>query len=129
MVVIPAVLMIPALSGNDSFPISSYPMYAFRRAPTDRFQAVLGEDSTGATRPLAIGLVADTNDPLIAQALIDQAIRTGSALQLCERVASQVDAETDRVLVVEEVHDVVDRVRGLTSLQRRIVHASCTATR
>ncbi len=125
MVVIPAVLMVPALSGHDSFPISSYPMYAFRRANTDRFQAVLGEDSAGVIRPLPMGLVADTNDTLIAESLIAQAIRNGSAMRLCERVAAHVGAEIDRVLVVEEIHDVVDRLRGFASLQQRIVHATC----
>jgi hypothetical protein len=128
MVVIPAVLMIPALSGRDSFPISNYPMYAFRRQSTDRFQAVLVEDAAGITRPLPMGLVADTNDTLIAEALIAQAIRNGSAMQLCEGVAARVGAEFDRVLVVEETHHVVDRIRGSESLRRRVVHADCATS-
>ncbi len=125
MVIVPAVLCVPALTGKDSFPLSRYPMYASDRAPTDRFQAVLGEDSSGVLRPLPMGLVADTNDTLIAEALISQAIRTGSATRLCERVAARVGGDVDRVLVVEEVHDVVDRLRGLASLQLRDIHATC----
>jgi hypothetical protein len=126
MIVAPAALMIPAVSGKDSFPVSTYPMYAFLRSPSDRFQAVLGVDSAGVTRPLPMGLVADTNDPLIAESLIAQAIGTESAARLCERVAARVDGDIDRVLVVEEVHNVIDRLRGLASVQERVIHASCT---
>jgi hypothetical protein len=127
LIVTPAVLLIPAVSGKDSFPISTYPMYAFRRASTDRFQAVLGEDSAGTMRPLPMHQVADTSDPLIAESLIDQAIRTGSAMRLCERIALRVNADVDRVLVVEEVHNVVNKLRGVASLQERVVHANCAA--
>jgi hypothetical protein len=129
MIFVPVVLMTPALNGKDSFPISDYPMYAFRRASTDRFQAVLGETSTGAIRPLPMSLVADTNDTLIAESLIAQAIRDGSAMRLCERVASRVGADIQRVLVVEEIHDVVNRLRGRTSLEERNVHAACALPR
>jgi hypothetical protein len=117
--------MIPALSGHDSFPISTYPMYAFRRESTDRFPSVLGEDATATLRPLSTSLIAGSDDPLIAEAVIAQAIRNGSAMRLCERVAGGVGAEISRVLVVEEVHDVVDRARNRPSLQERIVHATC----
>ena len=55
-------------------------------------------------------LVAETNDTLIAEALIAQAIHSGSAMRPCERVA-HVAAEIYWVLVVEEIHDVVDRLR------------------
>jgi hypothetical protein len=71
----------PRSERKDSFPISTYPMYAFRRASADRFQVVLDEDSAGAIRPLPMHQVADTNDPLIAESLIDQAIRAGSAMR------------------------------------------------
>jgi hypothetical protein len=125
MILVPAVLMTPALNGKDSFPISDYPMYAFRRASTDTFQAVLGETSTGTIRPLPMSLVADTNDTLIAEALIDQAIRNGSAMRLCERVASRVGPDIERVLVVDEIHNVVNRLRGRASLEERDVHATC----
>jgi hypothetical protein len=125
MIFVPAVLMTPALNGKDSFPVSDYPMYAFRRASTDRFQAVLGETSTGAIRPLPMSLVADTNDTLIAEALIAQAIRDGSAMLLCERVAARVGAEIEKVLVVEEIHDVVNRLSGRASLEERDVYADC----
>lgn len=129
MVVVPAVVLIPALTGRDSFPISTYPMYAFRRGPVERFPAVLGIDAGGAMRPLPIDLVADSNDPLIAEALIEQAIRSGAAIQLCEQVADRLPPEMVRVLVVEEVHDVVDRLQGRASLRERVVHAECSPAR
>ena len=129
MVTVVAVVLSPAVSGHDSFPVSTYPMYAFRRARTDRFQAVLGEASTGALRPLSLRVVADTDDPLIAEALVAQAIRSGTVGRLCEQIARRVGPEIERVLVVEEVHDVIERARRAPSLQDRVVHAACAVRR
>ena len=129
MVTVLAVVLSPAVTGHDSFPLSSYPMYAFQRSRTDRFQAVLGESSTGEVKPLSLRLVADTDDPLIAEALVAQAIGSGTVARLCEQVAGRVGPGIERVLVVEEVHDVIERARRAPSLQDRVVHAACTVRR
>jgi hypothetical protein len=120
-----AAVLLPAISGDDSFPISTYPMYAFARPRTDRFQTVLGETSSGEVGPLPIRVIADTDDPLIAAALVRGAIRNGDADQLCAQVAQRVRIGVSRVLVVEEVHDVVARAARSKSLQQRVVHAAC----
>lgn len=124
-----AAVLSPAITSRDSFPLSTYPMYAFRRARLDTFQVVLGIDATGADRPLSLRVVADTDDPLIGESLVAQAIRDGRADRLCEQVAHRVDAGVARVLVVEEVHDVVARARGEPSRTKRVVHAECAVTR
>jgi hypothetical protein len=127
--VVVAVVLLPAVTGDDSFPVSTYPMYAFVRSRSERFATVLGESATGGSAPLPIRVVADTDDPLIAAALVRTAIRNGSADQLCEQVAARVGDEVERVLVVEEVHDVVARAAGAPSLKERVVHATCEVDR
>ena len=70
-------------------------------------------------------VVADTDDPLIAEALVANAIRTGAAGRLCDEVAQRAGTRFERLLVVEEVHDVIARAKRAPSLQQRVVHASC----
>jgi hypothetical protein len=124
-----AAVLSPAITEHDSFPLSTYPMYAFRRGRLDTFQVVLGVDATGADRPLPLRVVANTDDPLIGESLVAQAIRAGSADRLCEQIAGRVDATTATVLVAEEVHDVIARARHKPSLTKRTVHAECAVTR
>ncbi|MEP6661176.1 MAG: hypothetical protein ABJD24_14770 [Acidimicrobiales bacterium] len=124
-----AAVMSPAVTNHDSFPLSTYPMYAFRRGRLDTFQVVLGVDATGADHPLSLRVVANTDDPLIGESLVAQSIRAGRADRLCEQVALRVDAATAKVLVAEEVHDVIARARHKPSLTKRTVYAECAVTR
>ena len=123
------VVLWPAVAGRDSFPVSSYPMYAFERARTDRFETVVGESSAGDLVPLSIRVIANTDDPLIAEALVANSIRTGTSDQLCAQVAQRVGPGIARVLVVEEVHDVVQRAQDSSSVQERVVRATCEVPR
>ena len=65
-----AAVLSPAITNHDSFPLSTYPMYAFRRGRLDTFQVVLGVDAAGADRPLSLWVVANTDDPLIGEILL-----------------------------------------------------------
>jgi hypothetical protein len=120
-----AVVLVPAFTEHDSFPISNYPMYAFTRGRTDRFQLVLGQTSSGTSYPLSLRVVADTDDPLIAESLVADAIRRGAADSLCRQIAQRVSDETVRVLVAEEDHDVIRQARREPSLTNRVVYAAC----
>jgi hypothetical protein len=125
-IVVLAVVLLPAVSGDDSFPMSSYPMYAFSRSRTERFYTVLGEAPTGELTPLPIRVVADTDDPLIAAAVVRIAINDGSSLRLCRQISTRVGDGIDRLLVVEEVHDVIRRaMSGAATPEERVVHATC----
>lgn len=120
-----ALVALPAFTDHDSTPLSTYPMYAFVRPSDDRFQTVLGERTDGTTRPLDIRVIADTDDPLIAQSLVADAIAGGRAGSLCATVAARAPADVRRVLVVDEVHDVVARAERRPSLRAQTVHAAC----
>ncbi len=115
----------PAVTSRDSFPISTYPMYAFERSRVERFEAVLGEAADGTLEPISARVAVGTIDPLIAEARVAAAIRTGTAGALCVDVAHRVEPGPRHVLVVHEVHDVVLRASGEPSLRERVVHARC----
>ena len=118
-----AAVLSPAITNHDSFPLSTYPMYAFRRGRLDTFQVVLGVDATGADRPLSLRVVANTDDPLIGESLVAQAFAPAGPTACASR-SPRVDASTTKVLVVEEVHDVIARAQGEPSLTKRVVMPS-----
>src|SRR4051794_13466469 len=62
-----AVVVAPAVSGRDSFPISSYPVYASVRGREERFDLAYGLTAAGEQRKLSMEQLATTDDPLVAR--------------------------------------------------------------
>ena len=118
----------PALRDRDSFPLSTYPMYARARSDTASFSTVVGVDDRGERRSLSLPVIADTDDPLIGHARVEQAIADAAAPALCADVAARVSSDVDRVEVVTEQHDLVALISGDDSLLGRNVHATCETT-
>ena len=127
MVVLAVLLAVlsPAVRGRDSFPLSTYPMYAETRGEVVSISTAVGVDATGHRRPLSLRAIAATDDPLIAESTVDDAIRGGRADALCALIAGRVGPDVTRVEVVDERHDVVARALGRPSLVHRSVRASC----
>jgi hypothetical protein len=121
----------PALRDHDSFPLSTYPMYAGTRPDTVSLATAAGIDATGERTRLSLRAIARTDDPLIGQATVERAIDGGSAstLALCREVAGRVPDGVVRVEVVTERHDVVALAAGRDSLVDRTVHATCEVPR
>ena len=128
-VVVVLAVVSPALRDRDSFPLSTYPMYAGARADSDVFSTVVGVDAEGARVPLSLRAIAGTDDALVAQAEVERRIGAGESAALCRDVATQVaeraSAHVDRVEVVTERHDLVALVSGDESLLDRDLHATC----
>jgi hypothetical protein len=119
----------PLVTSHDSFPLSTYPMYAGVGPRLDHFLTVVGVDASGTTRTLSLSTIARTDDPLIAESLLDQAVRGGRVDALCAEVAGRVGADAVAVEVVDELHDVVARARGKSSIRERAVLATCAVRR
>ena len=117
--------LVPLVQGHDSFPLSTYPMYAGARADTDVFSFVVGVDADGARLPLSLGVIARTDDALVAQAEVDSRVAGGDADGLCTEVAARVPDDVARVEVVTERHDLVTLATGGDSTLDRTIHASC----
>lgn len=118
----------PALRDRDSFPLSTYPMYAGVRASSDVFSTVVGIDADGARIPLSLRVIARTDDALVGQAEIERRIGVGEATALCAEVAERVPEHVTRVEVVTERHDLVASASGDESLLEGHVHATCEPT-
>ncbi|MEJ7583084.1 MAG: hypothetical protein WKF43_03155 [Acidimicrobiales bacterium] len=124
-----AAVISPAVRDRDSFPLSTYPMYARTRGATVVLSTAVGADGAGATQALSLSVIANTDDPLIAASAVDHAIRSGRADELCAEVAARASTAFATIEVVEERHDVVARSSGKRSLLGRSVHSRCPVPR
>ena len=104
--IVVAVLLVPAVTGADDFPISTQPMYADVRPERESFVTARGVDGSGATVALSMRQIARTDDPLIArQRLRDAAAQGPEALDVaCQDIANRVP----EVVEVEIVRRLVE---------------------
>ena len=130
-----AALLVPVLRDRDSFPLSTQPMYATARDGFEWLPSARGVDGgTGAQLRLSMAIVAETDDPLIAESRLEQAIRSDRATELCDEVAERVavDPGLRQVNLVEVVTEHLDLVAfvadGAAPLGAR-VHARCEVRR
>lgn len=119
----------PAIGDRDSFPLSTYPVYASTRSRTTTFATAFGENANGTERRLAMSVIAATDDPLIAESRVADAIDAGQAVELCEQIARRAPIGLTVVVVTSETHDVVEAARGAQSLLSRTIHARCRTQR
>ncbi|MDH3708027.1 MAG: hypothetical protein OES57_18330 [Acidimicrobiia bacterium] len=124
-VVVVAALLVPVLRDHDSFPLSTYPMYAHNRDRDVAFATVVGVTADEQIVRLGLTTIADSDDALEAASLVRAEVRSGRAADLCRVVATRVDEQLVRVEVVTETHDAVAHTRGEASLLGREVHATC----
>lgn len=121
-----AVLVSPALRDHDSFPLSTYPMYASVRSDVATFVTAHGERSDGSIRRLSMDVIARTDDPLIAASRLAAAVgEVGGAEAVCTDVAQRAPDDVVTVVVVRERHDVVAASRGDDSVVQRDELARC----
>lgn len=129
-VLVVAVLAAPVVLDRDSFPLSTYPMYAPSRPGAVDLPTAVGVDAAGATHRLSLGLIGASDDPLIVSGALREAIARGEAPRRCREIASRV-ARSDlarplvAVEVVVERVDVVAHVRDEDALLDRSVEARC----
>jgi hypothetical protein len=104
-------------------------MYADRGSRVDTLATAVGVDAAGAVHRLSLATIAATDDPLIAESSLDEAIRTGRAEALCGQIAGRAGRSLVRIEIVEERHDLVARSKHKDSLLERRVDASCEVRR
>ena len=98
----------------DSFPLSTYPMFAWKRETRQTFRYALGETAGGERRILSPGLVG-TGEVLQALQVIGRAVAAGrgEATKLCEAIAARVARDSERadiaaIRIVVGTHDAVE---------------------
>jgi hypothetical protein len=124
-----AAVVSPAVLDRDSFPLSTYPMYADRGTRLGTLATAVGVDAAGAAHRLSLATIAATDDPLIAESLLYEAIRAGRAEAFCAQIAGRAGGWLVRIEVVEERHDLVARAKHEDSLLERHLDASCEVPR
>lgn len=133
-VLVVAALVTPVALDRDSYPLSTYPMYAEARPARVDLPTAVGVDASGGTHRLSLGLIGASDDPLIVAGALREAIARGDADNRCDEIAERVldaGAASERgqplvqVEVVVERRDVVAHVRGEDALFDRTVEARC----
>lgn len=128
-------LVAPVIRDRDGFPLSTYPMYSRSRGDAVTFATAQAIDGDGDVSTLTLGVIGDSDDPLIVAGELRDAIRDDRADQRCAEIAQRAQrwdglpADATSIEVVTERHDVVARVKGGDSLLERTVHASCEVSR
>lgn len=117
------VLLVPAATGSDGFPISTHPMYASVRDAEDEFVTAVAFDTAGKEVELDIVDIAGTDDPLVARRRMASAREDGRLGEQCGRIADRVEGSgAARVEIVELVVDVVDYATGGATPARSVLH-------
>lgn len=119
--------------GYDSFPASSYPMFARGRAQSATIRHVVAITDDGRHRPIPPPLIAN-DEVLQAAATIALEIRSGRAAKLCQQVAKRVAGEPrwqefTWLEVTSDRYDVITYFNGTTKPQSRDIHARCRIRR
>lgn len=127
-----AALVGPVVFDRDSFPLSTYPMYARTRTSQSTFVTAYGIDDDGRTLRLSPTIIGDSDDPLIVAGELRAAVREGRSEQRCSEIADRAGSIDDlaavglvAVEVVSERHDTVERTAGRSSLIDRHVVVTC----
>jgi hypothetical protein len=128
-------IMLPVLwqPHDDSFPLSTYPMFAHRRGRENDVTRALAISADGSEAPVPPRYVANA-ETMQAFYTISRAVHAGSgaAAQLCEAIAARIPnarepelAHAQRVSLVTERVDAIDYLAGRAKPSDRRVHAEC----
>jgi hypothetical protein len=121
---------VPLLTGVDSLPLSTYPMFASTRSRTEPVDTAVVVTADGTVHRLAPRLLAATDEVILAGVTVGDAIRAGTTPSLCAAMARRVADEEPgwnpgTVEVVTETYDAVRWFEGDRSPVGRRVHATC----
>jgi hypothetical protein len=125
-----AAVALPALRNRDSYPLSTYPVYATARGRVASLDTAVAVEENGRWSRLSLPVIAETDDPLIAEDRVGDLIADGLASQLCAEIARRARTEVNGVAVVAievvtERLDVVEVASGRHPPHERTVHARC----
>ena len=127
VIVIVVVGVFPIVANRDSFPLSTYPMFSYRRTTTESVDTAVLAEADGRIRRLAPSTIAATDEVVLAGATVSDAIASGSSPQLCAEIAARADRDglSGEVQIVTERFDSIDWYQGDREPLERTVHASC----
>jgi len=99
---------------DDGFPLSTYPMFAWKRPTKLTMSYAIGETATGERRYLTPRVVG-SGEVLQARAIVERAVNKGGSElgAFCRKVASNVArlerfADVARIRVMSGTHDAIE---------------------
>jgi hypothetical protein len=110
---------------GDDFPLSTYPMFAYKRGTKHTFEYAIGWTAENERRTIKPRHVAN-NEVMQARTTFSTAVSKRTLPQLCERIAGRVArdralADVVRVEIVRGTHDSIGYlVRGERGPERRL---------
>lgn len=111
---------------DDDFPLSTYPMFAYKRGTRHSFEYAIGWTADGQRRTIKPRHVAN-NEVMQARTTFSTAVSKRTLPQLCQRIAGRVARDRDladvvRIEIVRGTHDSVDYlVGGARGPERRLL--------
>ena len=75
---------------NDTYPLSTYPMFAFDRGAEHTIGTAVEIGADGAAVRLSPKLIAGTDEVILASVTVKRSIASGEADQLCEEIAERL---------------------------------------
>ncbi len=110
---------------EDSFPLSTYPMFASPRGGEQELTVARGVGPDGRVVRLSPEAIAGTDEVIQASGAVRRAVADGRAAELCSRIAAGLDP--DEVSAVEVATDRIAAVAVAAGAppESTIVHARC----
>ncbi|MCU1343827.1 MAG: hypothetical protein JWL70_93 [Acidimicrobiia bacterium] len=128
VICIAVVGVVPVALNRDSFPLSTFPMFASQRTSSETVDTAVARAGTRIWR-LDPERIAATDEVILAAATVSDAIANGHADRLCAEIAQRVlsagPREATAVEVVTEQYDAVQWFAGQRTPLQRQVHAQC----
>jgi hypothetical protein len=119
---------------DDSFPLSTYPMFATKRPTLQTFHYALGETRDGRRRTLSPSVIG-SGEILQALRIVEHAVGSGRGelAKLCTQIATRVAADADfgdvaAIRIVSGTHDAVEYL-ARDHVGREIELARCPVVR
>ena len=116
---------------NDSFPLSTYPMFSHPRDEVTPLQLTVAIAPDGTERRLPPRIVSGTTEIIHAASTMRRAIDEGDADGLCAEIVDRLGSETPgtRVEIRTQTYDVVGWFDGDRAPRSTTVHARCEVVR
>jgi hypothetical protein len=122
---------------DDSFPLSTYPMFARNRPRLAKVNAALALGRGGAETALS-PLLIGSPETMQAIRILNRSVQAGekSARALCRAIAARVAKSADpelsaarQIALVSETIDVIEYAGGMRAPRDRRVHSRCRIPR
>lgn len=126
------VVLLPAWLERDSYPLSTYPMFSYRRDRVAVIDTAVGFETDGRRVRLTPTIIAGGSEVIHAAVAVSTAIEQGDADALCHEIAARATARRPalvRIQIVSETHDVVTYFAGDPTPRSSVVHATCEMPR